>query len=164
MKRATLIMLAAGLLIAASAAFAEEAAGGRVPVPHPPKGKGTHCVAPIPFMRRYHMMMLYHHRKQYVHEGITTKQYDIARCVSCHAVKGPDGKYVTYASPKHFCRSCHDYEAVKIDCFECHNSVPPAANKSADAGTMTKESEADAARLADYLKNAKPAVERESGQ
>ena len=34
------------------------------------------------------------------------------------------GKAITVAEPEHFCRSCHDYAAVTIDCFQCHASRP----------------------------------------
>ncbi len=102
------------------------------------------------------MMMMYDHRTEAVHQGVRTPQYSIAGCVSCHAVKGADGQPVSFASPKHFCRSCHDYEAVRIDCFECHNSRPEAPAKSADAGALAPEHDADTARLAAFLQQDKP--------
>jgi hypothetical protein len=27
-------------------------------------------------------------------------------------------------SETNFCQSCHNYTAVKIDCFECHSNKP----------------------------------------
>ena len=93
-------------------------------VPHPPKGSGEHCVADTDYMRRYHMTMMKHQRDDTVHEGVRGGKFSIGECVGCHAVKGDDGKPVSYESPKHFCRSCHDYAAVSIDCFECHASRP----------------------------------------
>ena len=139
MSYALLKTLGVALLISGSAAAAMRTVVAKNDAPspafvaHPPKGKGKHCVAPTAFMRRYHMNMLYHHRYQVVHLGIRTQQYDLIRCISCHAVKGTDGKPVSYASPKHFCRSCHDYAAVKVDCFECHASVPSEPEKSSSA-------------------------------
>ncbi|MHB8884959.1 MAG: hypothetical protein ACYC5H_07700 [Methylovirgula sp.] len=135
MSHALLKVLGVALLISGSAAAAMRTAAKnddqpQALLPHPAKGKGKHCVAPTAFMRRYHMNMLFHHRYQVVHRGIRTAQYDLTRCISCHAVKGADGKPVSYADPKHFCRSCHDYAAVKVDCFECHASVPGAPEKS----------------------------------
>lgn len=136
MARVLLKVLAASLLIFGIAAggmraIAENGDASHALVPHPPKGKGEHCVAPTPFMRRNHMSMLLHHRTVVVHEGIRTEQYDLNRCISCHVVNGADGKPVSYSNPKHFCRSCHDYAAVSIDCFECHASRPGEPNKSA---------------------------------
>jgi len=59
--------------------------------------------------------------------GIRSKQHSLKECVSCHAVEGPDAMAVSFESEKHFCRSCHDYAAVAIDCFECHASRPDTA-------------------------------------
>ncbi len=108
-------------------------------LPHPPKGKGERCVADTSYMRRYHMMMLKHERDETVHEGVRGGKFSIKGCVDCHAVKGADGKPVSYESPQHFCRSCHDYAAVSIDCFECHASRPgeksPSASLAPASGT-----------------------------
>ena len=73
------------------------------------------------------MVMLKHKRDLTVHEGDRQPEASLKECVSCHAVPGADGVPVTVADPKHFCRSCHDYAAVQIDCFECHASRPEAA-------------------------------------
>ena len=97
---------------------------GRTPVPQPPRGKGDKCVAPTDWMRRNHMLALTHKRDETVHQGIRTPKFSLKECIACHAVKGADGKPVTVKDPRHFCRSCHDYAAVKIDCFECHASRP----------------------------------------
>lgn len=136
MLRALLKVFGVALLIFGSAAAGAQTVAkaddpAQALVPHPPKGKGEHCVAPTAFMRRYHMNMLYHHRFQVVHQGIRTQQYDLNRCISCHAVNGADGKPVSYSNPKHFCRSCHDFAAVSVDCFECHVSRPGEPGKSA---------------------------------
>jgi predicted CXXCH cytochrome family protein len=110
-------------------------------VPHPPKARGEKCVADTDYMRRYHMMMLKHERDETVHEGVRGGKFSIKECVSCHAVNGADGKPVSYESPQHFCRSCHDYAAVSVDCFECHASRPGEKSKSSsampDAGSAT---------------------------
>jgi predicted CXXCH cytochrome family protein len=114
-----------GLLLGAGATIAAESEQtGRAVGPSPPKGKGDKCVADTDYMRRYHMTMLDHQRDGTVHEGIRTKQFSLKECIACHAVQGPDARPVTIKSPKHFCRGCHDYAAVKVDCFECHASRP----------------------------------------
>ena len=149
MTRAIRKLFAAGLLLAAASAASAEDGAGRMPEPHPAKGQGDHCVADTAFMRRNHMLMMFAHRKDVLHQGVRTPQFSLAGCVSCHAVKGEDGKPVSFASEKHFCRSCHSYAAVQIDCFECHASRPETPNKATDVGG------ADVDKLAAYLRETK---------
>ena len=108
---AALYLMGAAALSLTGAAWADDGAG-RTPAPHPPSAQGEHCVADTAFMRRNHMLMMFDHRKEAVHQGVRTPQYSLAGCVSCHAVKGDDGKPVSFASEQHFCRSCHSYAAV----------------------------------------------------
>ena len=96
----------------------------RVPIPLVPVGKGEACVRETEFMRPDHMTLLLHQRDQTVYRGIRPKKISFNECLTCHAVFGRDTKPVTYKDPKHFCRTCHDYAAVSIDCFSCHNSAP----------------------------------------
>lgn len=126
------VLVAVAAAVGGARAFAAEPIG-RTPVPHPPlPANEKKCVADTEFMRKNHMKMLYHQRKDTVHEGVRTKQYSLADCFTCHVVKDAKGQPVTYADPKHFCRSCHSYAAVKIDCFECHASVPGQMGKLVD--------------------------------
>lgn len=104
---------------------------GRVPVPIIPAAIGENCVEDTDFMRRNHMSLLKHQRDDTVHEGIRSKQHSLKECIDCHVVMGPDEIPVTVASPQHFCRSCHDYTAVSIDCFQCHASRPEPADMPA---------------------------------
>ena len=109
-------------------------------VPHPAKGRGEHCVADTSYMRRFHMLMLKHERDETVHEGIRGGKFSLKECIGCHAVKGADGQPVSYENPQHFCRTCHDYAAVSVDCFECHASRPGEKSKSSalpDTGSTT---------------------------
>lgn len=133
--------------------FAGARAGDADWLPKPAHGKGAHCVAPTDWMRRNHMKVLMHHRDEVVHEGIRTKRFDLTRCIDCHAVKGADGKPVGFESPKHFCRTCHDYAAVQIDCFECHASRPEAKSAATGEAAPGPASGADAAVLAQYLRS-----------
>lgn len=121
-------LMALVLTVASGMAMAQDS---RVPVPNPPKGKGEQCVRKTSFMRANHMNLLLHQRDETMQKGIRTKRYSLKECVACHAVPGNDGQPVSYENPKNFCRQCHDYTAVKIDCFECHASKPP--NKQAKA-------------------------------
>jgi len=92
-------------------------------IPLPPKSKATKCVEDTEFMRKNHFELLLHQRDQTMHLGIRTKKHSLKECISCHVVE-ENGKPVSIASPKHFCRECHDYASVNIDCFECHASKP----------------------------------------
>ena len=78
------------------------------------------------------MTMLKHQRDDTVHEGERDGDFSIKACVTCHAVNGADGQPVGYSDPKHFCRSCHAYASVSIDCFECHESKPAPQAKAAE--------------------------------
>lgn len=115
-----------------------------------PKGKGDRCVEDTDFMRRNHMHLLDHQRDDTVHEGVRTKRHSLKGCIDCHAVNGSDGKPVTVKDPKHFCRGCHDYVAVKVDCFQCHASRPDPAET---AGLNPNH---EMAALQSYLQQVKP--------
>ena len=97
-----------------------------------PMGQGEACVRDTDFMRRNHMELLKHQRDETTLNGVRSEQTSLKECLSCHAVYGPDAVPVTVASPSHFCRSCHDYAAVSIDCFQCHASRPEPGGLSAE--------------------------------
>ncbi len=165
MMRSLLGRLVVILAVLASAslldrpAFAQQAgvqppaaavAAGRTPLPVIAKGKGDKCVEPTDWMRRNHMRALMHKRDETMYEGDRTAKHSLKECVSCHAVPGSDGRPVTVADPKHFCRTCHDYAAVKVDCFECHASRPEQG-KPAAAANGSREASGDVAVLHRYL-------------
>ncbi len=118
------VLLSLAVLTVVFAAGEEERETSRVPVPDIPVGQGESCVEDTDFMRRNHMTLLKHQRDETMLQGIRTRQHSLKECVSCHAVPGADGMAITVDSPQHFCRSCHDYAAVQIDCFDCHASRP----------------------------------------
>jgi hypothetical protein len=118
----------------AEAATEKESSDNGVLLPVIPRGRGDNCVADTQFMRRNHMTMLRHQRDETMREGIRGKQYSLMECVSCHAVTGPDAMPVTVDSPEHFCRACHDYAAVSIDCFQCHASRPDTGPEAGGHG------------------------------
>lgn len=86
--------------------------------------KGEQCVEETGFMRRNHMELLMHQRDDTMRMGIRTQKHSLKNCFTCHVVKGSDNKPVTVKDPRHFCRECHDYAAIQVDCFQCHTSVP----------------------------------------
>lgn len=97
------------------------------PMPIIPKAvKGDQCVEDTDFMRKNHMELLLHQRDDTVQRGIRTKKYSLNECLVCHAVKGENNQPVKVADPRHFCAQCHNYAAVKVDCFQCHASTPAA--------------------------------------
>jgi [DsrC]-trisulfide reductase subunit J len=140
------------LLVLAAFALPVATAGADEPtwLPKPARGRGDKCVADTDWMRRNHMTVLMHQRDNTVHEGLRTPRFSLKGCIDCHAVNGADGKPVTVASEKHFCRTCHDYAAVHIDCFECHASRPEA--KTA-AGEVTPSS---ISALAEFVRSGGP--------
>lgn len=137
-------------LLAASAAVGEPSWP-----PKPARGQGEKCVADTDWMRRNHMTVLMHQRDDTVHDGIRTKRFSLRGCIACHAVKGTDGKPVTVASPQHFCRTCHDYAAVRMDCFECHASRPEAKANTTGGLKPVRPSVSDAASLTQFLRSLK---------
>jgi len=111
------------------------AAGDSKLFPFIAKGKGSACVRDTDFMRTNHMELLTHQRDETVHKGERPERENLKECIACHAVPGADGHPVSAKSPKHFCRTCHDYAAVRVDCFECHSSTPDRAEQAKAGGT-----------------------------
>jgi predicted CXXCH cytochrome family protein len=148
-RLAATLLLAAGLASVVMTAGAGDAAW----LPKPARGRGESCVADTDWMRRNHMTVLIHQRDKTVHDGIRTERFSLKGCVECHAVRGADDKPVTVASPTHFCRTCHDYTAVRVDCFECHASRPEAMAPTTGKAATGRASEADTLALAQYLRS-----------
>jgi hypothetical protein len=118
--RVLVLILAITILPALAAA---QQAGG-VPAPVIPQAKGDKCVADTDYMRRYHMKELAHQRDDTVQGGIRTKRFSLKECIACHATIDDGGKPVSINAPGQFCASCHEYAAVKVDCFQCHATKP----------------------------------------
>ena len=79
---------------------------------------GATCVADTEFMRKNHMDLLKHQRSETVHQGIRTPRFSLKGCINCHASKQTQS---VAAEAGDFCRGCHEYAGVTLDCFECHN-------------------------------------------
>ena len=92
--------------------------------PEVPKAVGAAHPEGNAYMRINHMRLLRHDRDETMHLGNRDTKYSIKECVSCHAVMGPDALPISVKEEGHFCRNCHEFAAVKIDCFQCHNSKP----------------------------------------
>ena len=117
-------LIALTLSMACATAHAASAADNGVPYPAIAAGQGDACVADTGFMRRNHMDLLKHQRDETMQDGVRGNPYSLRECLDCHVVMGADAVPVTARDPRHFCRSCHDYAAVSIDCFQCHASRP----------------------------------------
>ncbi|MBI3547321.1 MAG: hypothetical protein HY081_12135 [Gammaproteobacteria bacterium] len=95
------------------------------------KGKGDQCVEPTEIMRRDHMKMVLHQRDETMHKGIRTQKYSLKNCIDCHA----DPQTNSVLGKNGFCESCHQYAAVTIDCFSCHNPSPEKNTRGEKAAT-----------------------------
>lgn len=119
-------LLALGLVLALAVPATPAAAADLFPKV-PSAAPGTECLAPPEEMRRTHMHLLDHRRTEAVRAGIRQPAESLTRCLSCHAVTDTHGQVVTAEDPRHFCRECHDFAAVTVDCFSCHASRPEDA-------------------------------------
>ena len=108
-----LISMLAVLCMCASA-YATESYG----MPKLDIGKGGKCVEDPQWMRKNHMKVLFQQRDETVHQGIRDGKYSLKNCIECHASTKDDS---VIGRADSFCEGCHRYEAVKIDCFECHS-------------------------------------------
>ena len=124
MQKLILTLLGVSFVGVSLLAFAGQASAQPAWMPNPPKAIGGQCDLDPKEMRRTHMNLLDHKRDQTMHDGIRTKKFSLKNCIACHAVKDESNKFVTVKDERHFCRSCHDYVAVRIDCFDCHASRP----------------------------------------
>lgn len=82
------------------------------------------CVEPTDTMRRNHMELIKHQRDATVHGGIRATKHSLAGCIDCHVSSGPNGQPLAVNAPDQFCSACHAFAAVKVNCFDCHASVP----------------------------------------
>ncbi|MCW8888009.1 MAG: hypothetical protein OQK25_02975 [Gammaproteobacteria bacterium] len=91
--------------------------------------KGKQCVEDTSEMRRNHMDYLKKHRVEALRHGVRTKQYSLKECLECHVpAKGTEAS----AENGQFCKNCHVFVGVKLDCFDCHATQPePLDGKAA---------------------------------
>ncbi len=113
--------------------------------------QGTSCVRDTKDMRLNHMKYILHQRKETTRLGKRwpktshKNNYSLELCVNCHArvKKGNEIVPVSINSKDHFCNQCHRKVAVKIDCFQCHNSKPTGkvniVSSPASKSTTTKK-------------------------
>ena len=109
--------------------------------PEVPKAKARYseeqaCVEPVADMRKNHMEYILHQRDATMHEGIRTKQHSLEECINCHVSDAPDAP--RYSDEQHFCKSCHTFAAVRIDCFQCHADRPMKTGKTGMSSDPTE--------------------------
>ncbi len=75
-------------------------------------------------MRINHMDELLHKRDETVIKGIRTKDHSLKSCINCHVPDQHNGKVLRSSDPEHFCSTCHNFVAQKLDCFQCHVDHP----------------------------------------
>ena len=109
-----LLALAAALAAGAPAVTADP---GRVPLPVLEVDRTTTCVAPPDVMRREHPRMLERRKDLTVRYGVRGGKEALTSCIECHADRQTRA---VVSTPQAFCQACHDYVAVRLNCFECH--------------------------------------------
>ena len=122
------LVILAGLVVLPVFSFAGELG----PVPPKAKAKASEknlCVEPVDDMRKNHMKYMLHKRDETLREGVRTKEHSLVECIDCHVTPNKDGEYARIGDDGHFCSSCHNYAAVKVDCFDCHSDLPADAAK-----------------------------------
>ena len=123
MWQRSVLVLAAMTMASATGLALAQGTPGRGLLPLVEKAQGGQCVADPAFMRRNHMSLLKHQRDDTMHGGVRAGKYSLKACVACHASQASQS---VSAEKGDFCQTCHAYAAVKIDCFGCHASKPPA--------------------------------------
>ena len=120
----SMVLVLIGLL-AGTAMAGEDGAPSYAP--KVPKAAGAPHPEGNEYWRVNHRNLLTHDRDLTMRLGDREIQASLKECVACHAVQDPVAdpvEYVGYESDQYFCRVCHDYVAVKVDCFTCHQSKP----------------------------------------
>jgi len=112
-------LLALTLSAPAGAAGTEGGLGPNIPAPV----KGEQCVEDTGEMRKNHMKYLKGHRNEALREGNRSGKYSLKECLECH-VPPAETAQASRSEGEHFCKSCHQYAAVRVDCFECHATRP----------------------------------------
>jgi hypothetical protein len=89
-----------------------------------PAARLDNCVEPTEYMRRNHMEVIRHQRDTTVYGGIRSTKHSLAGCVECHVGYDAQHKPVAIDDKGQFCAACHSYAAVKLNCFDCHATIP----------------------------------------
>ncbi len=118
------------LVLLACLPLAAAADGQRTPRPAIVVEKEGHCIAPVDEIRRNHPDMLRHQRDLTVRAGVRGSRVSLNACIDCHANR-TNGSVL--GSRENFCQTCHEFVAVRLDCFECHQATPAAGATTVSA-------------------------------
>jgi hypothetical protein len=100
------------------------------------EARGDQCVEPTDVMRRDHMKILLQERDEAKRYGRRNLDHSIVGCVDCHVSPA-----ATREDPStHFCMACHEFNAVRMDCFQCHTDRPSDAAPSPHRNVELHES------------------------
>ena len=105
-------------------------------LPDIPKATGEPHPEGNAFWRENHPALLLHDRDKTVREGIRDIDASLNGCLVCHSATGPDSKPIPANDPGGFCAVCHEYAAVRIDCFVCHRATPDDTDQGALKATL----------------------------
>ncbi|MBK5939609.1 sulfur reduction protein DsrJ [Halochromatium roseum] len=122
MTKGVLLALLAAVLGVGSAAYAEEV--GDFVLPSSKAAALENCVEPTEYMRRNHFELIRHQRDETVYGGIRGDSHGLSGCVACHVGYDDSGTPIEIDAEGQFCRSCHAYASVEMNCFDCHATVP----------------------------------------
>ncbi len=112
LKRTGYIAVAIFLVALAFPFFYNMASGGLFSASAGPKlkiEKEGKCVRDTGWMRKNHMKLLIHTREGAVRDGVRLVNESLHGCISCHPKR------------EEFCSSCHEYNGVQPECWDCHN-------------------------------------------
>lgn len=134
--------------------------------PQIPVATGTPHPEGNEYWRRNHMDLMRHDRDLTMREGNRQIGASLKGCFDCHAARDDTGQIVTYASDRHFCRACHDYAAVRVDCFMCHRSTPEGVDETAARAAVPtgRLGSTRQGSIVAYLGRTDPAASAEAGQ
>jgi len=154
------VALLIGLLLLAAAASAERV-GGFV-LPSSQAATAATCVEPTEYMRRNHFELIRHQRDETVYGGIRSTKHSLAGCVTCHVGHDGDGTPIPIADIGQFCNACHRYAAVRMNCFDCHATVPVGEgwNQTVTAPSAPTAQLADTALPPGHPSRGQPAPDR----
>lgn len=118
------VLLAALVAVLALGAVAHAEEVGEFVLPSSKAASLANCVEPTEYMRRNHFELIRHQRDATVYGGVRGTDHSLSGCVSCHAGYDSSGAPVEIDAEGQFCRRCHEYAAVEMNCFACHATVP----------------------------------------
>ncbi len=124
-------------------------------LPDIPKATGKPHAEGNEYWRRNHMDLMRHDRDSTLRQGDRDIGASLKGCFDCHAATDSAGAIVTYESEKHFCRACHDYVAVKVDCFMCHRSTPDGVDETTSHAAViapVPQGDGDGSSIVAYLR------------